>query len=74
MRSEYNGFVYEIPLEVMDSFVRFVKEEWDPVMSADLVTENGVKRIPTNVIALSWNQLLKEKYTKEWICYRLVKG
>jgi len=69
MRKIFNGIEYDIPDDVHKEFLKWVDEVWTPSMNQGFVSDNGVKKIPTNVKALSFSLMLREKYEKEWKNY-----
>ena len=72
VESIFQGKTYLIPEEEMKRLSEYIENEWKPAMNRGLSTDAGIKRIPTNVKALSFTLFLQEWYEREFKKYLVV--
>jgi hypothetical protein len=69
MKSLFNGVLYDIPGHEKERLSDYIENVWRPEMERGLQTDNGKKKIPGNIRALSFSLFLREYYEKNFSQY-----
>ena len=71
-RSYFGGQTYDIPKAELNKLTDFIKDVWIPELERGLCGEQGIKRVPTNIRALSFTIFLKEWYRNNFQKYKVI--
>ena len=74
MKTILNNDCYDIPDEEMHNLNDYIENVWTPAFEQGLCTDNGIKKIPSNIRALSFTLFLKDYYKDNFSKYKVDCG